>query len=347
MLRPLHRNSISQTAQLTNQTDTVVIDNSFTYYHIAFNLSEGNEFTQTELVDRGDLKEYELIPINDSTLHCLKPGVVVNPYPLVHVSGCSTLNRPKDLSCTYQAPITRNATALDFGYNTAVDPRRMGIYKVGNAYRYDVFIFRENDGIVEIFPEYLGEGRNTTLVCMRQAYFAHKYRETASISFHLWCILTSRWNASTLFERWTYNPRRQTMHRLFAGPVFDVDVSVGQFAIVNFVVSAQVDMNWVVLSGVIMAEALVYVFRKTDVVFTAKISHTLIPNNAVAIFILMTVSITIIRIISFFAIEQTETRPQLNAIDGLSSIAREEHMPTGKSLVRGRPMLIGFRQTVK
>lgn len=109
------------------------INDSLMYYHIAFNLTNGGESTKNEIVpinpnrtksNNSPMSGYFLV--NDSTVHCLRPGRVTNPKPLIGVLGCSTADRNLNSSCLTFARTYRTAASLDFKPSV----RRVVVYEL-------------------------------------------------------------------------------------------------------------------------------------------------------------------------------------------------------------------------
>lgn len=114
-----------------------------------------------------------------------------------------------------------------------------------------------------------------------------------------------------------------------------------------YTLNAQFELDWHMLSEIIVTGALVHVFEPRDVeaiIDSKRQTVTKIPLRAIIVFVVMTVAVVVIRLAVYFEIERGDKGPQLNVIDGVSSIGREELVPTGTSEVRGEPMLLGFRQ---
>lgn len=160
------------------------------------------------------------------------------------------------------------------------------------------------------------------------------------------CLIVRIENKNTLIERWGYDPILQTLQRKYAGPVFEGRLDIGIFLKVVLLWNARDGVDWITLGSIIVAESSIYKFtnRSTKVV-KSKYIASVIPNRAVVALFLMSIVIVVSRIIFFFAVDLLKDRPQLNSVDGLSSIAREELLPSGASMENGRPLYVGL--TVK
>lgn len=327
-------------------------NDSIIYYHLAFNLSKGYEFTKNETLhvnlnndSNGNGWKSPAIFINHDTLHCLRPSYVTNPKPLIRVLGCSSVDRYGNYSCRSYARSSRPAASLSF-------TRISKALRVAFAGEFIAALYQFNTlaELQPVFPEYVGPGKQTRFLCMKQQYVVQRATirgpSRLRVQTRTSCVLIMRHNGTTLFERWAYHRGTNTVNRTFAGPIFDRDLDVGLLPLVDLLAwNSPVDINWREFSQSIVTDALVYVFEPMNVGVIGQGGQvTKIPTGAVVVFVFMTVVIVVIRVVVSIWVERGNMRPQLNLVDGVSSIGREELHPTGSSVMQGQPMVLGFRQ---
>lgn len=282
-------------------------NDSIMYYHLAFNLTKGYEFTKDETLpvsntssNGSNNRSTQFIPINDRALQCLRPGLVLNPRPLIRVVGCSNVERLLNTSCDAYAPTSRSAASLSF--TTSPDDILSMRNQSGHTYTSEAFLFDTFAELQPVFPEYVGPGKRTELFCLKQGYTVPRLIWP---KIRTWCLLVMHYNNITLFERWTYHRSTNTVNRTFPGPIFDRDIDVGVFQMANFVWNAQNNLNWRVLSGVIVAESSVYVFEPKDVeLIRTKGTETEIRTEAIVMFFVMIVAVVVIRLAVYYGVER-------------------------------------------
>lgn len=307
---------------------TAPAKNSITFYHVAFNLTNGNEYLQDD-VRPLPTSVGNIIFINHTTMTCLSPNNVRESKPLVSVFGCSSLGRDSDSNCNRPANVKRTAPFMRPGIRRKKEQYILYVY----GYPYSAIEYRAHE-FKTTFPEYVGNGKNTTLHCFRNSYRLGRQLKT-------WCLLKMIENGTTLFERWDYDWKNETLKRVFPGPVFDTVLDLQLNRLIYYGHDARPDSNWLDLSRKIVYHAMVYKFeKKTLTILNKGSTRTVIPTYCVLIFVIFTVAIVLVHLlVRQFVVSH---HPRLNSIDGISSIGREESKPSGKSLVRGSTMILGF-----
>lgn len=330
-------------------------NNTITFYHIAFNLTNGNEFLKNEI---------EAVPpkgtplksvfMNHSTVTCLSPRNVQHPKPLVSVIGCSPLGRNESSSCNKPSNVSRKAyLQLEmFGYKSLIDSRHFTYNHpfTGKGYVFQIFNF-DGDQLQRAFPEYVGNGQQTSMFCMKTAFYQRNRIVNQTLdnrNFKTWCFLKSVNNENTLYERWDYDPETELLSRMFAGPIFNSVFDSPPVQLMIHTMDARLNDNWLGMSIKILQQALVYKFNDTNITLVRDSpTRTIIPTGAAVLFVTFTVSIVCLQVMVRLFVDKGINYPQINNINGVSSIGREERFPSGYSLYKGQTMELGFGETAK
>lgn len=307
---------------------TMPANNSITFYHVVFNLTNGNEYLQDD-VRPLPASAQKVIFVNHTTMTCLSPNNVRESKALVSVLGCSSLGRDPGSNCNRPANAKRTAPFIRAKINREAEQYTISL----DNYTFSSIQFGAPE-LNRTFPEYVGEGKNTTMLCFRSMYPLAKQTKT-------WCLLKMIENGTTLFERWDYDWKIETMQRVFAGPIFDTVLDLKLNRLLYYGRDAGPYSTWLDLSKKILYHSMVYKFEDNTVrLLKGGSTLTVIPTYCVVVFVTFTVVICVLQVlVRQFVVSH---HPLLNSIDGISSIGREESKPSGKSLVNGSTMIIGL-----
>lgn len=319
---------------------TTPVNNSIAFYHVGFNLTNGNEFLQDD-VQPVPASQLRVVYVNHTTMTCLSPNNVRHPKPLISVLGCSSLGRDTGSSCNTPANVVRTARFMRSRNKGNPEPYVVSLpnYITPDNYTFAVGQFNAQD-VNTTFPEYVGQNKQTTLFCFRNGYGGTTMKHSARRSKR-WCLLKVIENGTTLFERWDYAWQDETLRRLFAGPIFDAVLDIQLNRLLYYGQDVHPNSNWLDLSKKVLYHSMVYKFEDRTVrLLNGGSTRTVIPTFSVVLVAVFTVVICVLQItVRKFVVSH---HPRLNNIDGISSIGREECKPSGKSLVKGSTMILGF-----
>lgn len=338
------------------------------YYSLVFNLSKddnGDEvIVEDETVEVPSVTQVDNLttfPVDYPSIQCLKPDFVqeTDTSLLATVVGCSNLT---SLTSTLihgdeRGPeMTRRCSSfshmnvpieLQFGapYFTGFQRIPEGTKVVAfGTYRYPSTFWSSSLLAYAI-------SSNSTLYCSQTNFgildppSPDIIRDVKTFMGCLFVIPQYNSSNQTLIEHWTYDKETKSLRREYAGPIFAGDVQVSSFQAVNLLQMTQRLLDFRIFSSIIVAEATIY--QRFPTLSSKRVkkpvgrTYTIIPWFAVNITIILTVSTAIARCM-VFAFNWGNEEPQLNTIDGLSSVAREENFPTGRSDVQGRPIVVGY-----
>lgn len=306
------------------------------YYSVAFNL----EYNITVDLD-GTInappyaKDIASPDVLDNSTQCLAPGLVVDKFAVMtnHVVGCSNLNRSS--SCSFEAPLEGRA---EIGSETQIS--EPFLYK-GSRLLYGTVFTLENVSLTGDWSKY----KQPALTCIRFGMGI-----TGSFSFYSQCLLISAVeDGNTLVELWYRDVLTGIFRRRYPGPVFKGALSIGKTkridTLVDLIPLWKSGERWDSLSSILVADSAIYKRdEKTITAYGKQKTVTTVPVYTLIILAAM-VFITILSKFIIWCTSREDPKPQLNTIDGLSSIAREEVQPTGRSLVVGPTMVVGLKST--
>lgn len=309
-------------SELSNCRKVNKTGESITFYYLAFDLDNNNGLVDE--VPKTPVKS--TIGIKDRSVTCLSHENVRNPIPAVQIVGCS---RVQTRSCWNTTVAHRGAT---LEISPSFETWTLGLRKL--TYRRTIF---NSEKVKSIWPEY----GNGTMTC----YEGYVHTSRFGITPYTICLVfASIEHRGTLVEVWHYDTGRKQLSRFHPGPIFAGSVKFGPSSYSLITKSALNNFNWEALSSNIIADTAVYKRRKFEFVSKQEtVTFTVIPTASLVIGSVM-IAVVVLSIIVFNFVLPRETRPQLNSINGLSSIAREEYQPTGCSLVSGPPVSIGKGQ---
>lgn len=302
-------------------------DDSIVFYTVAFNVT-GNTSADDFATDGS------YVP--PDSLFCLKPDRVsqLSVRPLSVVNGCSPNRQTSCTEPTVELWRERNTRRPDFYDIICFD---FGAVITSNCVYVVVRAYYGFDGISEY-----GAG---SLFCVysRIGDFS-SYENDDSVGrvddFQT-CLFTTKVENGYLVENWTYNS--STFTRRYPGPVFDKDPQLGVWqtvAIAPYLLKG--NMDYETLSSIVVANGAVLEFEEQNVqLFQGRKTVTIVPFYALILIAIIILVTTIAYVVSAFTVAK-DIRPQINAINGLSSIAREENHPSGRSLTAGHGIAIGL-----
>lgn len=356
---------------------------NFTFFPLAYNLSEGGVIDDETIPLPGGVKTAifqnvtyvdtrTTLCVNSDTVkvnHAVKPsdarGNNFLSTPLLHVLGCSdtfitrntSSSTPRcDLQANVSVPIDLPLGAKEYYYGMQEIPEGTSVVRFAvNSFPSSVFASQ--------FPSAYHSDPGTitsNLTCTTTIYGPtmhdpprnrHQVRVTG-------CIFIVRRDESTLVEMWKYRGLtggpdvRPYLRRTYRGPVFKGDVPFSIFQAINVLQMSIRPMDWLESSSVMFAESLVYMALPAPVHVRAEVTTrdrhvvSFVPWYAIGlimcVFVLSWVALIVVVLQT-----RNSTMPQLNTINGLSSIAREERVPSGRSIERGGPVDLGLSVNTK
>lgn len=308
---------ISRRCRRTNTT-TGEID----FYALSFDL-KGNQLLPSEVVNEEPLLE-EYIPFVPGSIICSKPGAVETPVPLASVVGCSQVLYPT--TC-------QNFTNDKRVFEWDIPPTNQSNASQGKNYKLG-FVIMPPEVSSQIWPEY----PNASVHCLLMRVGDRVLTAVRRVM----CMINVIINSNTLLERWEFDEVSFTFNRRYPGANFKGEYDIALDRVLILLEDLSGNTNWESLSGSFIADTLVYrQVNQSISVFEEARTVTTVPGYAIGIAVGMVIVAVFSRVVVAFTIGK-DLRPQLNSIDGLSSIAREEHQPTGRSYVGGRGMLMGL-----
>lgn len=307
------------------------------FYNFGYNLKDN-----VVLNEESQPMDLTAVPVNDTTVTCLKPGLVEQPVVLAVVRGCSAI---RDAPCPASASITITI-ALSF------DWEHFAVYYevVMGTFNLSLVLFEFNSEVWNhVFPHLADT--NATLTCARtqssfpeRTHSKRRERKRKARRLHTSCIFVVNANKTTLIEKWRYDHETTKLVRDFPGPLFDSDIEIGISHKANllFMIMWR-DVNWLALASVVIKEGAIYRHLNQKEITTIRQPRTVTVISYAAVFATVALSIVIIALhLAVKKILATDNRPQLNSIDGLSSIAREQTAPSGSSIFKGSTCFLGF-----
>lgn len=323
--QPVTKNVVQRWERVRRCRESDRARGNITYYSISFDLLDD------PIVPGGGYPD-DLWIVDDSTIVCMKEGNVDLDSVMVNarISGCS--QHFGNTLCSNQTRVYKyyDLDAFLRGLNYSFYKVVVGRDEL--AYQY----WNLNSAQVEsLFSEYY----RPNLTC-----FKTRIGPSTNFQNYFGCFLVEHKDGMTLVELWRYSRRINALWRDFPGPLFEGDINIGQHAIRRSLETFWQVQDWESLSGTIVADSSHYVEFSTPVkatYFENSYTVTKISPYAIALAAVLVLLAIILRVVVAFTI-QKDKRPQINSIDGLSSIAREESEPTGFSFITGHGTKIGL-----
>lgn len=304
---------------------------NITFYSIAFDL-EDNITIVDEVVPNDEFFGY--IAINDSTIQCLAKERVSNSeaYIIGEVVGCSTLD--SNTRCSNETTIKRDFTDEQLQWNM-FEQRELRIDEGSNPIFFLMQDYHLED-VQSIFPEY----DSPELTCTRTR-FGPPGPDGQILESCLLISVTS--DNNTLIERWEIDRPGLKLVRRFPGPIFKGILQIGANQRAVTLQNVLLYTNWVSFSGQVIADGCVYSRASFNQIerIGRSVAKTTVPVYTVVLTAFLIFAACVARVTVAFTISKDD-RPQLNTVNGLSSVAREENEPTGRSMTVGREMVIGL-----
>lgn len=311
---------------------------SFTFYHIAFNLRSEQQLED----ERRETNSKGYIDINDRSIRCLSPSRVVEKdvRPLQQIVGCSQLFPTQDCRNESIIRLPVNQSLPYALVQTRDKPPDLVSIPVGTGFVSLSVVTHYLTELLPLFPQFANTTlyRNPELTCAR----TRMGPSLSNSKMYRTCLLIVQYQGNnTLVERWSHDLKTDSLIRHFPGPIFkgNIEFAIRQRA--NHLVNLVFGFNWESFAGTLVADAVVY--RKVDWTFETFENRmvTTVPVYAMVLGISLLFIAIVARVVVIFTIGR-DLRPQLNQIDGLSSVAREELAPSGRSMVTGRSVLLGL-----
>lgn len=306
------------------------------YYSVAFDLEYNITIEPDGTINAPPwAKHIDKPEVLDNTTQCLSPDFVADDFVVMtmQVIGCSELKRSSH--CGFQAPAEgriSNTVRFDMG----------GFYLQGLGY-HGKFYSETNPSLKGDWSQY----EQPELFCIRLPLGLSGQSKDYSP-----CLLISiDGNNNTLVEHWLYNSSSNGFRRTYAGPVFDGVLSIGNAKRIDVLVDAlpflKTGVRWDSLSSILVADSMIYKRDgKTITAFGKERIVTTLPGYTLILLIIL-VSITVFSRIIICYFVGYDSRPHLNTTDGLSSIAKGESRPTGRSLTIGPIPVVGLQSAQK
>lgn len=304
------------------------LSGNITYYALAFNLS-------SDPVQLGPDNNSEWWDVNDSTIVCLKDGQVEPSDVRISatISGCS--QHFGHTSCTNGTKLEKNYDlfALLSRFEQEEDAENFVSWPWGDHSITYQYWHMDASFAALLFPEYT----QPNLTCVRSSFGPLSLSEDS-----YGCIFVEYKDGLTLVDKWRYNDADKLMWRDYPGPLFEGDINIGLHASLELLQGFFRNENWETISGMIVADSTHY-RQNSDQLSQIRGTHvvTRVSPYAIALAVFLVLLAIISRIVVAFTIGKDQ-RPQINSIDGLSSIAREVTEPTGCSYIAGREAKIGL-----
>lgn len=295
-------------------------NDTITFYALAYNVSYGK--TTAPLHDPNG----NFIPTE--SIYCLSPKYVASDSvrPLVVVKGCSPMS---DGGCTAnsQTIFTKRRPGPDDSYTADLK----GL--LGNP-----------DFTVEVneVENFVGFSNYATvrLFCVN-VHLGLREPPTSYLEPRDTCLVFANVSNGYLVEHWLYeNPE---FRRYYPGVVFEKDPKIGPAQAISTVFALQKgNVNYETLSKYLVGYSSYHISENQTITILrdARTVSTIPVYTLVIMGVIIVVCLGSYLIVAIFLAK--DKRPQLNAINGLSSIAREENQPTGRSLNMGNGIMVGL-----
>lgn len=303
-------------------------------YSIAFSFVN-NESVLSEIDDGGIRSPFE---INRSSVTCMseKNSKNSSDFIIAWVKNCSQLI---PTSCS------RNTVYTLANINFQTEKSELVEVFESETKKYLFYKLRiiNKTDVKLTFPDY----ENPKLSCLINSY---QLKREGIGNIHLkeieTCLVVADYNGGKdkLIEKWYYNKSSLTLSRRFPGPVFNgtVDIGIAQTVVLLKDTTDQYS-SWESFATHLVSQSCIYrqlPFVKVIILGLPK-KVTAIPKYIIGII----VAVLVIAVSTLVVVNNTlgkDERPKVNTVNGLSSIAREENEPSGRSLVGGRWMIIGL-----
>lgn len=316
---------------------------SLDYYPIRFNLVGDKKLEEDVVFDVSESNPVRY-DINDDTIECMSPNMTDNEIKLLRVVGCTRLDDEDPSRC--KSVVSQNISRRG-DYNAIDIQPRLGGKLVSEIYKYS------EDDINEIFKDYPSFTKRFT--CL-----ATNIDDGVKPVEYVHCLLvafneTTPSAPQTIVERWVveqFNSERNFVLP-YRGIIFDDIFDFSEAAAANYLENLYIESDYESMSGDLIAMSSIYrsfpADNKTFVRFKQKndseqafatISQWVVWLLAACIVIILVAFVVTTILLRF------DKRPRFNTINGLSSIVREEYVPSGQSYNDdGNKVILGLRFT--
>lgn len=310
-------------------------DDELIYYRLRFNLKDNKNLEGSDITsDEGEIEMYD---VDDATVECMSPSQVGNSESMVVVLGCTRKEAGECLT----------VVARTMKKNVTVDPEIGDTYYGEITHNYLEF----DDGFVK---RSWNEWDNPVLTCLTTQIGIDAGSKTSTYSH---CLMVSVQNGEkeTIVERWILSPLEGTNSRdnpygqfvmEYPGVRFKGKTEFGKLAAAQYLELPFPFTDYRTLSGDLVAQASQYSYDPKRVQVLEKVES---PVTVIGYWAVGMVAGSMLLVILGFIITvillRNDTRPRFNTINGLSSIVREEHEPSGRSYTAGESALLGLRFT--
>lgn len=306
------------------------------YFQLRFNLS-----------DQPD-PETDKREINDTSIICMSDENVSHQVIVATVLGCTRVIKDDDQTCLSVTSQNHRKTAKNL--TRSENP---GFY-VGKDITHTYVEFQKDE--VELtWSEY----RTPRLTCLSTNIGINSAIISPSYTH---CLMVSQDDdeQQTIVERWVLGPSINSSDDVFReddfileypGVIFKGIVEFGRIASATYLQLPFPFPDYRTLSGELVAQASHYVElkskdQKLDQLVRPDDNKTVTTIDVFAVGLVMgAIVIVIVGYVVTLLLLRQDTRPRFNTINGLSSIVREEHVPSGRSYACGDSAILGLHFT--
>lgn len=334
--------------QLTIARDCVLLNqsaNTIEFYNTAFNLT-GDQLVTIGSTGFTATDYYDAIPIRKDTIQCLSPEFVLDASVRrsLKVVGCSQVMGKT--TCTNESVVS-----VPMVIPSIQDARTMvniSLYTLDGTTVYTTAILfgeedtRYRDSIAQLSNDY----KDANSVCL--FWYTGNDAQIEDQTGVLHCLVDVYFATtnSTLVERWDYNFADSQFERSFPGPLFEGNVRVPLNMAAGLLRQYSAN-SWFTISTMLFSIGSYY--QPTDIKIdklSSRVNGSEVKlRSAIGVGVFVLIAI-VFRTVLKFTLDNDEW-PQLNTVNGMSSVIREEREPSGRSLVTGQPTVLGFAEVEK
>lgn len=299
------------------------------YYALVFNLDNGVIVED----ETRDPESTERIYVNDSTLQCTSPSRLreaAQSVRIARVVGCS--QHFGDTPCT-DSTIKTISHAFPPDHfvvgNSDIDRTMLVSLPEGVSNSILSYIEYSEDFSKRVFQNHTDPKLACVETRIGPSAESHKPFTT--------CLLSATVDGNnTLMERWSLEKDMKTgigiLRRAFPGPIFEGLKRMGIFLTSFTLQNPVLEPNWITMSSIVVADSVVHQNTKLTLEYKEQDGTvTTLPMFSIVIALAMLAVAFIARFVVHFTIGKDQ-RPQINTINGLSSVAQNEKNPQGRGL---------------
>lgn len=321
--------------------------NNITYYALRFNLSNSEQMEQR----RTNINYYShnsecianrTLDVNESTVFCMSPKIVRNEDMLIHVRGCTRIDGKNQTLClsSLAEPELKTAPLIqsfESSIGTNSNSNSDGRNDDGNRDNNRLIVFNGTE-VRQTFSEYI----NPLLTCLSIPIAVRNENERDFFNHCLLIEYNGVQNTTTV-EQWTFRGGQFIM--MYPGIIFESIVPFGKEASIRYLQQPFPFTDYKTMSGQLVSQASEYTcfdrendqevrIINPDTVATIPL-YTVVVVIACGAFIVVCFIVTCV-------IVSVDNRPRFNTVNGMSSIIREEYMPSGRSYMAGEKVLLAM-----